>query len=259
MGKLSGKVVAVTGASSGIGAILAVRLAELEAIPVLIARRGDKLSELAKQIQGDYLTIEADVTVLEQVEAAAAQIVERYGRIDVWVNNAGAGLFETVIDMPIAQFRQMMDVIYMSIVYCVKTVLPIMLTAGQGHIVNVVSVAGKLGTAKSAAYSASKHAALGLTNSLRAELIGTGIRVSSINPGPIDTPFFDIADPSGHYKKNVGWFMLKPEKVVNQICKILMNGKAEVTLPWTASVGAKALQLFPNVLSGIAGKLLNKK
>lgn len=259
MGTLKGRVIAVTGASSGIGAHIAAELAALGAIPVLIARRVDLLMEVAGRIPEEKLYLQADVTDSGQVEQAVQTIIKRYGRIDGWVNNAGAGNFKTVLEMPIAEFEQQLAINYLSVVRCTKAVLPHMLEAGQGHIVNVVSVAGKIGTAKSSGYSASKHAALGFTNSLRAELIGTGVRVSSINPGPIDTPFFDIADPDGSYKKRVEWFMLKPERVAKSVCRALSSGKTEITMPWTASAGAKLLQVFPNLLAGVAGKLLNKK
>jgi len=259
MRTISGKIVIVTGASSGVGAVLAARLAELGAIPVLIARRADKLAEAAARIHGEKMMIEADVTNNDQVLSAVGQVLGKYGRIDALVNNAGAGVFENFLDMPIDGFERLMDVNYLSVVRFTKAVLPHMIAAGGGHIINVISVAGKVGTAKATAYSASKHAALGLTNGLRAELAGTGVRVSAVNPGPIDTPFFDIADPSGNYKRNVEWYMLKPEQVAAAVCRMLASGKAEITMPLTASLGAKALQLFPNLLSGIAGRLLNRK
>lgn len=259
MRKLEGKIIAVTGSSSGVGASLSVMLASQGAIPVLIARRADKLAEVAAGIRGGHLTVQADTTDNEQVKLAVDGIMKRYGRIDAWVNNAGFGAFEPFAEMPIERFEQLMDVNYMSLVRCTKAVLPQMLAARRGHIVNVVSVAGKIGTAKAAGYSASKHAALGFTSSLRAELAGTGVRVSAVNPGPIDTPFFDLADPTGDYKRNIEWFMLKPERVAKAICRILRSGKAEITMPLSASFGAKLLQLFPNTLSGIAGKLLDKK
>src|SRR5690606_31681289 len=162
---------------------------ELGAIPVLIARRSELLAEVAGRITGDPLTLQADVTNAEQIEQAIRAIIARYGRIDGWVNNAGFGLFKPTLEMPMAEYERLIEVNYLSIVRCTLLVLPHMLAAGQGRIVNVASVAGKLGTAKSAGYSASKHAAVGFTNSLRAELTGSGVTVGTVNPGPIDTPF----------------------------------------------------------------------
>jgi short-subunit dehydrogenase len=256
---ITGKIIVITGASSGIGAEMAVFLASKGAIPVLLARRADKLAEVALRIQGEYKSIFVDVTDGTQVQSAVDDILTQYSRIDIWINNAGVGAFESFMDMPFEGFERLMDVNYFSIVRCTKAVLPAMLQAGSGHIINVVSVAGKIGTAKATAYSASKHAALGFTNSLRAELASTKIKVSSVNPGPIDTPFFDIADPEGNYKKNVSWYMLSPEQVTYAIWNIIRTGKAEITLPFSASFGAKLLHLFPNLLSSIANRLLNRK
>src|SRR5690606_37871009 len=95
------------------------------------------------------------------------------------------------------------------------------------------------------AYTATKHAVLGFTNSLRMELREKGIFVSSVNPGPIDTPFFSLADPSGGYVKNIGWFMMKPEYVVKQIIRVMEKKRAELDMPRTAAVGIKLYQLMP--------------
>src|SRR5690606_14399525 len=135
--------------------------------------------------------------------------------------NAGFGIFETFRDAPLDHFEAMMDTNYMGTVRCTKAVLPSFLARGAGHIVNVASIAGKLGTPKSTGYTATKHAVLGFTNALRLELRGTGVTVSAVNPGPIDTPFFEIADPDGGYVRNVRWFMLKPEKVAARIVKVI--------------------------------------
>jgi len=229
------------------------------AIPILLARRADKLAEVGAQITSEKGLFTVDVTNNDQVSAAVEQIIENYGIIDVWINNAGFGLFEYVQDMSMDRFEQLMEVNYYAVVRCTKAVLPHMLREKQGHIINVASVAGKIGTPKSAGYSASKHAVLGFTNSIRAELINTGIRVSSLNPGPIDTPFFDNSDPQGNYKKKIQSYLLNPEAVAHAMERLIISGKADITLPFTAAWGVKLIQLFPNLLSGIAGKLLNKK
>jgi len=260
MGGLQGRVIVVTGASSGIGRQVAIRLDEAGAVPVLLARRRDKLAETASLLKNrDVLCLEADVTDDGQVERAVSDILRAHGRIDGWVNNAGAGLFQRVPDMPMEAFVRMMEVNYLSVVRCTKAVLPHMLKENRGVIVNVVSVAGKIGTAKAAAYSASKHAALGFTMSLRAELAGTGVKMCAVNPGPVDTPFFDLADPTGRYASNVARFMIKPDRVAKAVLKALETGKPDITLPAFASLGAKLLQAFPNGLSGIAARLLDRK
>ncbi|AEI45143.1 SDR family NAD(P)-dependent oxidoreductase [Paenibacillus mucilaginosus] len=254
-----GKIAVITGASSGLGALLAQRLAERGAVPVLMARSAGKLKEAAARISGRHGVEVLDVTSSEDVSRVMNKVLAEYGRIDILINNAGYGVFDRFVDAPLEEFEGMMDVNYMGTVRCTKAVLPAMLHQGSGHIVNVASMAGKIGSAKSSGYSATKHAVLGLTNSLRQELVGTGVYLTAVNPGPIDTPFFDRADPGGGYVKNVKWFMLKPEAVVGQILKAVERRTPEINLPWVGAAGVKLFQLFPRMFDRVAFKLLNKK
>ncbi|WP_284644751.1 SDR family NAD(P)-dependent oxidoreductase [Paenibacillus silviterrae] len=253
------KIAVITGASSGIGAIMAQMLAERGAIPVLMARSESKLEEVSAGLRGEHAVYRLDVTDTDQVMAVMDKVLERYGRIDILINNAGYGVFDKFIDASLDEIEQMMDVNYMGTVRCTKAVLGRMLQRRSGHIVNIASMAGKIGSAKSTGYSATKHAVLGFTNCLRQELVGTGVGLTAINPGPIDTPFFDIADPSGNYVKNVKWFMLKPEKVAAKVLESIERRTPEVNLPLTAAAGVKLYQLFPRLFDRISYKLLNKK
>ncbi len=253
------KIVIITGASSGIGALMAHMFAERGAVPVLAARSETKLAEAAARIRGPHGTYALDVTSAEQVEDVMGRILREYGRIDILINNAGYGVFDSFVNAPLREFENMMDVNYMGTVRCTKAVLPSMLKRGNGHIVNIASMAGKIGSAKSSGYSATKHAVLGLTNCLRQELVGSGVSLTAVNPGPIDTPFFDIADPSGSYVKNVKWFMLKPEQVAERVLQAIERRTPEVNLPFTAAAGVKLYQLFPRLFDRIGYKLLNKK
>ncbi|PZE21359.1 SDR family NAD(P)-dependent oxidoreductase [Paenibacillus xerothermodurans] len=256
----SGKIAVITGASSGIGAMMAKQLALRGATPVLMARSEDKLREAADGLEGKpHAVYVLDVASTEQVMATMEQVIERFGRIDILINSAGYGVFQSFIDADILEIHSMMDVNYMGTVRCTKAVLPHMLRAQSGHIVNVASMAGKIGTAKSSGYAAAKHAVLGFTNSLRQELAGTGVHLTAINPGPIDTPFFDRADPTGNYVKNIRWFMLKPEQVVNKVLWAIERRVPELNLPYTAHLGVKLFQLFPGVFNKLAHKVLNKK
>ncbi|WP_123043512.1 SDR family NAD(P)-dependent oxidoreductase [Cohnella candidum] len=256
---LKDRVVLITGASSGIGALTAKLLADKGAIPVLTARSVGKMEELARGIRGTHAIYPMDVTDTAQVEETVARVHERFGRLDILLNNAGYGEFVPFGEAPIEHFRDMMDVNYLGTVRCTKAVLPYMQKAGQGHIVNVASLAGKIGTAKSTAYTATKHAVVGFTESLRLELSGTGILVSSVNPGPIDTPFFDRADPDGSYLRNVGWMVMPPEKVAKAIVKVMEHRLPEKDLPRIAAAGVRIRRLFPRWTDAIAAKLLNKK
>jgi len=256
---LRGKVVLITGASSGIGAKVAVLLAEKGAVPVLTARSVEKMSELAANIPGEHAVYGMDVRSDEQVERVVSQAIARYGKIDVLLNNAGYGEFVPFTEASIAHFQEMMDVNYMGTVRCTRAALPSMISSGQGHIVNVASMAGKMATAKSTAYAATKHAVLGFTNALRQDLRGTGVAVSAVNPGPIDTPFFERADPGGQYVRNIGWFMMSPDKVAKAIVSVIERRRPELDLPWAASAGVKFMQLFPRIGSALFGGLTNRK
>ncbi|MDF2671175.1 MAG: oxidoreductase, partial [Paenibacillus sp.] len=177
----------------------------------------------------------------------------------VWINNAGFGRFAAIDAAPLQDYTEMMDVNYMGTVRCTKAVLPYMIKAGKGQIVNVASIAGKIGSAKSTAYSASKHAVLGFTNSLRQELMGTGVAVTAINPGPINTRFFEQADPSGDYVRNVQRFMLQPDQVARAVADAIKHRRTYVDLPWVMGFGAKLFALFPTLFELIANRFLNKK
>ncbi|MDQ8739365.1 SDR family oxidoreductase [Paenibacillus sp. LHD-38] len=256
---LKDKVIFISGASSGIGALTAIRLSEHGAIPVLTGRNIEKLKEISSAIKGKNAFYQMDVTDNEQVKQTVEAVIAKYGKIDVLLNNAGYGQFEYFTSMPVESFEQMMDTNYMGVVRCTKAVIPHMVKRGSGHIVNVASLAGKIGTAKSTSYTATKHAVLGFTNSLRMELRDHGIQVSAVNPGPIDTPFFSLADPSGSYVKNVSWFMMKPEYVVKRIVRLIERRKAELDLPKKAALGIKFYQLLPRTIDRLFGGMLNRK
>lgn len=256
---LKDQLIVITGASSGLGAEIARQLSAAGAFVVLAARSGDKLKQVGAGLSGNYGLVTLDVSSNESVQSAFEQIYADYGRIDCLINNAGFGSFKTFGELEVSDFEEMMNVNFTGAVRCVKAVLPHMLKAGRGQIINIASIAGKLGTAKSTAYSASKHALLGFTNSLRQELRGTGITVSAVNPGPIDTPFFETADPGGSYVKNIGWFLMKPEQVAKAVVKVIRNKKTEVDLPFAAALGTKLYQLFPKLADKVSGKLINNK
>jgi len=256
---LRNRVVLITGASSGIGALTAEHLAKKGAIPVLTARSDAKLREWSERIAGEHAVYRMDVTDAAQVNETVAKVHERYGRLDILLNNAGYGEFVPFESAPLEHFRDMMDVNYMGVVRCAKAALPYMRRAGQGHIVNVASLAGKIGTARSSAYAATKHAVIGLTESLRMELRGTGILVSAVNPGPIDTPFFDRADPEGTYLRNLGSFIMPADKVARAIVQVMERRLPEKDLPGLAAAGVRIRRLFPRWTDAIAARLLDKK
>ncbi|PZD95111.1 oxidoreductase [Paenibacillus sambharensis] len=256
---LTGKKVLITGASSGIGALTAQMLAKRGAVPILTGRNEAKLKEASSLIGGRHGVYVLDVNDNAEVQRVTQQIIADYEGLDVLLNNAGYAVFDYFEDAKVEDFEEMMNTNYMGIVRCTKAILPVFLRQGYGQIVNVASMAGKIGTAKSTAYTATKHAVLGFTNALRAEMKGKGITVSAVNPGPIDTPFFTKADPEGTYVRNVQAFMMKPERVSAAILKVIDKGIAEVDLPLSAAAGIKLYQLFPRLADRLVGPMLNKK
>lgn len=186
MSDLNGKVVVITGASSGIGAATARRLAGLGANVVLGARRGDKLEALAQSIGAAAAWKVCDVAKLADVQALAAHALEKFGRIDALINNAGIMPASPVAMGLVEDWDRMIDVNVKGVLYGIHSVLNHMLERGDGTIVNVASVAALSGSAGGAVYSATKGAVKLLSDGLRKETEGK-VRVSVIYPGVTET------------------------------------------------------------------------
>lgn len=263
MRELKNKVVVITGASSGIGEKVALKAAQLGAKPVLIARSVDKLVALSDQIKEKFGTTctyyQLDVGDFVKVTETFQRIIQEEKTIDILINNAGFGVFDTFYEANFSDIEKMFEVNVLGLMACTKAVLPFMMDHNSGHIINIASQAGKLATPKSSGYSASKHAVLGFTNSLRLELGKTNIAVSAVNPGPIETNFFNIADKSGTYVKNVQQFMLKSDYVADRIIGLMQKPKRELNLPKWMNMGSVLYNLFPRVADKLTGNILNRK
>ncbi|MGE7215765.1 SDR family NAD(P)-dependent oxidoreductase [Priestia koreensis] len=263
MRELKNKVVVITGASSGIGEKVALKAAELGAKPVLIARSVDKLVALSDQIKEKFGTTctyyQLDVGDFVKVTETFQRIIQEEKTIDILINNAGFGVFDTFYQANFSDIEKMFEVNVLGLMACTKAVLPFMMDHNSGHIINIASQAGKLATPKSSGYSASKHAVLGFTNSLRLELGKTNIAVSAVNPGPIETNFFNIADKSGTYVKNVQQFMLKSDYVADRIIGLMQKPKRELNLPKWMNMGSVLYNLFPRLADKLTGNILNRK
>ena len=185
------RVIVITGASSGIGAGLAELLGAQGARLVLAARREPELAAVAARSGSAALTVVADVTRRADVELVAAKGLERYGRIDVWINNAGRGIARSVLELSDQDFDEMMSVNVKSALYGMQVAVPIFRRQGAGHLINVSSVLGRVPIAPfRSAYSASKHALNSLTANLRMELRAEpNIFVSAVHPGIVATEF----------------------------------------------------------------------
>ncbi|MDQ3928575.1 MAG: SDR family oxidoreductase [Chloroflexota bacterium] len=193
---LSEQAVVITGASSGIGRETALRLARRGAKVVVSARSDEALDELVEQIRsegGEATSIPADVSIYHDVEALASGTVERYGRIDTWVNNAGVLIVGEFENTDLDEARRLFDINFWGELHGCKAVLPIMKAQGGGTIVNVTSVTARRPLPLMSVYSASKAALNGLSEGIRTELDGTGVELCIVMPATIDTPLFEHA------------------------------------------------------------------
>jgi short-subunit dehydrogenase len=189
------RVVAITGASSGIGRATALRLARGGAALVVCARRSDRLHAVAAEIAaagGQALPIVADVTRADDMQMLVDRGVERFGRLDVMVCNAGFGIAGALDDTTPAQMQKLVDVNVMGTYYAARAALPVFRRQAHGHLIVVSSIVGKRGVPYMGAYSATKFAQVGLAECLRAETAGTGIHVTVVYPISTDTEFFDV-------------------------------------------------------------------
>jgi short-subunit dehydrogenase len=189
------RVIAITGASAGIGRATAVRLAGEGDALLICARRPDRLEAVAAEIRsggGQAVPIVADVSRCDDMERLVALAAERFGRLDVMICNAGYGIAGSIDDIPPMKMRELMDVNYMGTFYAARAALSVFRRQGSGHIVIVSSIVGKRGVPYMGAYSATKFAQVGLAECLRAELRGSRIHVSVVYPVSTDTEFFEV-------------------------------------------------------------------
>jgi uncharacterized protein len=261
--KINNKNVIITGASGGIGEKMALRVAESGGNLALIARSAERLEVLKQKISQQFqVKVEIyrlDVSEFEKIPKVFSNILEEFQSIDVLINNAGYGVFDEAHEARFEDIKGMFDVNVLGLVACTQQVLPHMRERRSGHIVNIASQAGKLATPKSSAYAASKHAVLGFTNSLRMEASQSGVYVTSVNPGPIATNFFSIADKSGSYVKNVEKFMLDPERVAVKVIAALFTRTREVNLPHWMNFGSAIYQLAPRIVERLGRNAFYKK
>ena len=189
------RVVAITGASAGIGRATALRLARDGAALAICARRRDRLDAAAAEMTaagGRVLAVAADVTREDDMNALVTQAVDRFGRLDVMMCNAGFGIAGAIDEISPEQMRSLIDINFMGTYFAARAALPVFRRQGRGHIVIVSSIVGKRGVPYLGAYSATKFAQVGLAECLRAEVAGSDIHVSLVYPVSTDSEFFAV-------------------------------------------------------------------
>lgn len=249
-------VALVTGASSGIGRATAALFAREGYTVVLLARSRDRLERVAARI-GERtgavtVPIACDVADRAQMVAAVEQTLERFGRIDVLVANAGIGLYARVEDVPPEEFEALWRTNVLGVLHAVQAVVPHMREAHRGHVVVVGSVVGKRAWPFHGPYAATKFALTALVQALRVELAGSGVTASLVLPGSTQTRFFERSQVVGGYQPRPIGPAQRPSVVAKAILHSVRRPKAEVfTIPGlrAALVFAEAFPAVPDAIA----------
>ncbi|WP_057768816.1 SDR family NAD(P)-dependent oxidoreductase [Lactobacillus selangorensis] len=261
--QLQGKVIVVTGGSSGIGKSVAYEAASRGMIVIVLARHLDALETVRQECMAlshqPAYAIPLDVSDPDDIDRAVAQINAQVDQVDVLVNAAGFGVFENAFDVAPKTVAQMFKVNVLGLMYLSQKLGTQMVTNERGQIINISSMAGKMATPKSAVYSATKFAVRGYSDGLRLELRPAGVQVTAVYLGPVKTNFFTTADAGGDYLKQVDWIVLDPDRVAKRIVDSIGHEKRDINMPAVMEVAARFYQLFPHLGDWLAGGLFNRK
>jgi short-subunit dehydrogenase len=257
--ELAGKVVVVTGASMGIGEAIAKIFVEQGASAVLLSRDAARVEAARGRIGHSERTValSCDVRHREEIDRALGLTMHHFQRVDVWVNNAGRGLLDSVAEMDMAAFRDMFETNFFGAVAAMQAVIPVMRQQGVGTIINISSVAGHIALPFHAGYSATKFALNAIGKATRVELEGSGIHLLTVCPGYVRTGFGEN-EVIGTVKRRV-----RPESVrgitAERVARATLRGylkqKREVIVPWTMHIPVKIYQLFPAVVERVIARM----
>lgn len=257
--ELEGQVVVVTGASMGIGEAITKTFAEQGASVVMLSRDTTR-AEAARARVGfpDRTTaLSCDVRNSEEIDRVLALTLHHFKRIDVWINNAGHGLLDSISQMDMAACHDMFETNFFGAVSAMQAVIPVMQQQGGGAIINISSVAGHIPMPFHAAYSATKFALNAIGKAASVELKKDGIRVLTVCPGYVRTAFGENAVRGKELKKVRPGAVrgVTAERVAHATLRGYLKGKREVIVPWTMHVPVKVYQLFPGVVEWAMGRM----
>jgi short-subunit dehydrogenase len=257
-----GLSVVITGASSGIGRAAAHIFAERGARLTLLARRSDLLDEVVEECErlgGQAVSVVADVTDPEDVVNAARVALDAYGGIDVWINNAGTGVFGPFAEGGIALHKQVIEVNLLGSMYGAAAALPVFRRQGHGILINNISMGGWAPVPFAAAYTASKFGLRGFTASLRRELRNwPDIHVCAVFPASIDTPGFEHGANQSDREIDPGSILYAPEDVAEAFVGLVEWPRDEVAVGWPARAGQIAYALAPGPVEHLMGAALHR-
>lgn len=254
---MAARVILITGASGGIAQEIIKRLTREDHV-ILLGRQESKLQDLYRHVP-NKTCIELDITQTDSLSPVIEQIYQQHGAIDILINNAGFGTFKTFDAYAIDEIEEMFEVNTLATIHLSRLIGQQMAKRGSGHIITIASMAGLMASAKATIYAATKFAVIGFSNALRLELAAHQVYVTTVNTGPVATPFFDKADPSGQYLKSVEAFSLKPDHVAKKIIKIMGKNKRELNLPFALNIAHKLYSLFPWMGDFLARTLFHYK
>ena len=252
-----GRVVAITGASAGIGRATALRLARDGARLVLCARRTERLQAAVDEIRaagGEAVAITADVTREADMTAFVARAVECFGRLDVMMCNAGFGVYGAIDQVALSHVERMLAVNYIGTYLAARAALPVFRHQGSGHVIIVSSIVGKRGVPFMAPYAATKFAQVGLAESMRAELRGTGIHVTVVYPISTRTEFFDVMTAQSGFATTSRGPKQEASSVADAIARAIAEPAAEV-FPYRR---ARLLGIVNAIAPGFTDRLVTR-
>jgi short-subunit dehydrogenase len=250
--KLEGKVAVITGASMGIGEAIAKLFLQEGAKVVLCSRDLARTKAAEQRIGGgaNTLSVACDVSRRDQVDALVKSATAKFGRIDIFVNNAGFGLNDAVAEMDMTEFRRMFDTNLFGAVECIQAVVPVMRRQGSGDIVNISSVSGYISTPYMSGYAATKHAMNAIGKAARMELLRHNINVLTVCPGYIATDFVKNM-VKGKHSERVGSsvkYAVTPDVVAAATLQGLLKRKREVIVPKFYQMVIRLYQAAPGVV-----------